>query len=80
MPCGRRPHHHREQRPFTSQIWREPPFIAKHGGRDELPEPLTILADCPKARALPIYDRWHVRYERHYGLNRPGFLRGRGEL
>ena len=28
---------------------------------------LTILADCPEARAFSIYDRCHICYERYYG-------------
>jgi hypothetical protein len=40
---------------------------AKHDADMRLPELLTILADCPKARAFSIYDRCQVRYERYYG-------------
>jgi hypothetical protein len=38
-------------------------LIAKHGAEVRLPELLTILANCQKARSFSIYDRCKARYE-----------------
>ena len=53
QPCGRRGSYNVER------------LIAKHWADVRLHELLTIIADCPKARALSTYDRCRVRYERY---------------
>jgi hypothetical protein len=50
-PCGRRGRYNVER------------LIAKHGAVVRLPELMTILADCRKARGFSIYDRCQARYE-----------------
>jgi hypothetical protein len=53
-PCARRGRYNVER------------LIAKHGADVRLPEPLTIITDCPKARSFSIYDRCKARL-RYYG-------------
>ena len=52
QPCGRRGSYNVER------------LIAKHGADVRLPDLLTILADCQKARSFSIYDRCKARYVR----------------
>ena len=41
--------------------WR---LIAKHGADMRLPELLTTLADCEKARSFSVYDRCKAKFVR----------------
>jgi hypothetical protein len=38
-------------------------LIAKHGADMRLPELLTVLANCEKARSFSIYDRCKAKFE-----------------
>jgi hypothetical protein len=55
QPCGRRGSYSVER------------LIAAHGADIKLPELLTRLANCDKARSFSIYDRCKARYMRSYG-------------
>jgi hypothetical protein len=55
QPCGRRGSYNVER------------LIAAHGADIKLPELLTRLANCEKARAFSVYDRCKARYVRYYG-------------
>jgi hypothetical protein len=54
-PCGRRGRYNVQR------------LIAAHGADMRLPELLTTLANCEKARSFSIYDRCKARYARYYG-------------
>jgi hypothetical protein len=53
-PCGRRGRYNVES------------LIDKYGADMRLPELLTIIADCPKARSVSIHDRCQARCARYY--------------
>jgi hypothetical protein len=55
VPCGRRGRYAVER------------LIAKLGGDVRLPELLTTVADCPKARSFSVYDQCKARFARYYG-------------
>ena len=46
---------------ISSEPWR---LIAKHGADMRLPELLTTLADCEKARSFSVYDRCKAKFVR----------------
>ena len=54
-PCGRRGRYNVQR------------LIAKHGTDMRLPELLTTLANCEKARSFSVYDRCKVKFERPKG-------------